>query len=77
MSESNNVSNGVGFHGLLALIFITLKLLGIITWSWWWVISPLWIVPILITLIIICILIILMFTNKPIEALNSEVSTFK
>jgi len=27
----------------LALIFITLKLIGTITWSWWWVLSPIWI----------------------------------
>jgi len=28
---------------ILALIFITLKLIGTITWSWWWVLSPIWI----------------------------------
>lgn len=27
----------------LTLLFVTLKLLGIIAWSWWWVLSPLWI----------------------------------
>lgn len=41
---SNNVksSSGIGFLGLLALVFITLKLCNVITWSWWWVLSPLW-----------------------------------
>jgi len=38
-----NQSNGIGFVGLLTIIFITLKLLDKITWSWWWVLSPLWI----------------------------------
>lgn len=33
----------IGFPGILALIFITLKLTQVITWSWWWVLSPLWI----------------------------------
>ena len=33
----------IGFPGLLALIFITLKLIGKIDWSWVWVLSPLWI----------------------------------
>lgn len=33
----------IGFAGLLALIFITLKLTGHIAWSWLWVLSPLWI----------------------------------
>lgn len=40
------------FFSILALIFITLKLTGYISWSWWWVISPLWI-PAVITLVII------------------------
>lgn len=34
---------GVSFFGLLTLVFIVLKLTGIITWSWLWVISPIWI----------------------------------
>lgn len=36
-------SGGVGFGGLLTLLFIGLKLGGVIQWSWWWVLSPLWI----------------------------------
>lgn len=31
----------IGFFGLLTLIFITLKLMGYIAWSWWWVLAPL------------------------------------
>lgn len=26
------------------VVLITLKLLGVITWSWWWVLTPLWII---------------------------------
>ena len=33
----------VGIFGLLGLIFVTLKLLGFIGWSWFWVLSPFWI----------------------------------
>lgn len=33
----------IGFTGLLALMFIALKLMGYISWSWWWVTSPIWI----------------------------------
>ncbi|KKM01740.1 hypothetical protein LCGC14_1791420 [marine sediment metagenome] len=34
---------GIGFSGLLTIIlFIGLKLTGYISWSWWWVLSPLW-----------------------------------
>jgi len=39
-SSSNSASGGIGFVGLLTIVFITLKLLGKITWSWWWVLSP-------------------------------------
>ncbi|MFA6134006.1 MAG: hypothetical protein WC869_08340 [Phycisphaerae bacterium] len=34
---------GIGFVGLLTIVFIVLKLVGAIGWSWWWVLSPLWI----------------------------------
>ena len=59
--ESNSgkaaASGGVGFTGLLTVAFIVLKLLGKINWSWWWVLSPLWI-PVAIALIVIVIVII-------------------
>jgi len=40
---SNNNTAGIGFTGLLTILFIGLKLTGYIAWSWWWVFSPLWI----------------------------------
>jgi hypothetical protein len=44
MSErTNSSSGGIGFVGLLTIVFITLKLTGYIDWSWWWVLSPIWI----------------------------------
>ena len=39
---SNNRSYSLGFLDVLTIIFITLKLLGIIHWSWFWVLSPIW-----------------------------------
>lgn len=33
-------NNGIGFLSLLSIIFIVLKLVGVISWSWWWVLSP-------------------------------------
>ena len=43
MSNNNSSSSGgVGFFGLMFLIFMTLKLTGYITWPWWWVTAPLW-----------------------------------
>jgi hypothetical protein len=53
VSDSGNPSGGgVGLCSLLFVLFLALKLLGKITWSWWWVTAPLWI-PAAITLTII------------------------
>ncbi|KKL18642.1 hypothetical protein LCGC14_2473470 [marine sediment metagenome] len=57
MSESSSNSSGLGFTGLLTGLFIGLKLTGYITWSWWWVLSPLWI-SVAVALVILTILII-------------------
>jgi len=43
MSSSSSSSSGIGFVGALTILFIALKLLNKIDWSWWWVLSPLWI----------------------------------
>jgi hypothetical protein len=51
-STSSGIS--VGFPGLLCLLFITLKLCGVIDWSWLWVLSPLWI-PVAIALVIVAL----------------------
>lgn len=44
MSKSNSVqsSGGIGVLGLLGVLFVGLKLAGIITWSWWYVTLPFW-----------------------------------
>lgn len=43
MSNNTNNSGGIGFFGLLTILFVGLKLTGYIAWSWWWVLSPIWI----------------------------------
>ncbi len=42
-NTSSSSSGGISFVGLLTIVFITLKLTRFIDWSWWWVLSPLWI----------------------------------
>jgi len=42
-SSSSTRSGGIGFTGLLTILFIGLKLTHSINWSWWWVLSPIWI----------------------------------
>ena len=40
---NNGTQCGMGFTSVLTVIFIVLKLCKVITWSWWWVLSPIWI----------------------------------
>lgn len=62
MSEKQVTSSGgIGFAGLLTIVFITLKLTGVIAWSWLWVLSPLWISFLLALLIIGGILSVVLF----------------
>lgn len=51
MSDETTTYLGEGFPGLLTIAFIVLKLTGAIAWSWWWVLSPLWIVFVVIAVI--------------------------
>lgn len=37
-----SAGSGVGFFGLLGIVFIVLRLTHVIDWSWWWVLAPLW-----------------------------------
>ena len=65
MSEnsSSSSSGGIGFAGLLTIVFITLKLIGYIDWSWWWVLSPLWISAIAVVSILLIGFIIFAFIS--------------
>ena len=51
MATKATTTGGISFGGALAIVFITLKLVGTINWSWWWVLSPLWL-PLAIVLAI-------------------------
>jgi hypothetical protein len=52
MTEIN--ARGDIFLSLLAVLLIGLKLTGHIDWSWWWVLSPIW-MPLAIFLIVLAI----------------------
>jgi len=42
MSKESTSSGGIGFFGVLGIVFIVLKLVGVINWSWWLVLLPLY-----------------------------------
>ena len=57
MKEQSS-SKGVGFFGLLTIVFIVLKLTKVIDWSWVWVLAPLWISIILLLIFSVIVAVI-------------------
>lgn len=60
--EKQVIYQGPGVLSILLVAFIVLKLCGVIAWSWWWVLAPLW-MPIALILIILLIVGIIVFVN--------------
>ncbi len=54
-SANGSRSGGIGFCGLLTIVFIVLKLCKVITWRWWWVLAPIWMPLTAILTIVFCI----------------------
>lgn len=58
-NNETTVNGGIGFVGLLTIVFIVLKLCGVISWGWIWVLSPLWIPAIVLVMIIVVLWIVM------------------
>ena len=69
--KSANANSAGGFSSLLLLLFIALKLTGHITWSWWWVLSPIWI-PIAVTVLLFSIWVLVVYIKKKKEKKKNE-----
>ena len=62
---SQSSSSGIGFGGVLLIVFIVLKLTGVIAWSWWWVLSPMWMpLAVIAVIAIIAGLVVLLSSAK-------------
>lgn len=61
MKDKSTNYYGIGFPELLTIVFIVLKLTRVISWSWWWVLSPIWIS---ISLIVLACAVIVLFGKK-------------
>lgn len=59
MSNNSAKTGGIGFCGLLTLLFIGLKLTNYIDWSWWWVLAPLWISFLVVIVLVLLLAVIL------------------
>lgn len=67
MKQQNSAratTGGIGFSGMLTIAFIVLKLMNVIDWSWWWVLSPLWITFLLGLVITAIVLAIVIWIKK-------------
>jgi hypothetical protein len=58
MSQSSHTSSGLGLCSVLFIVFLVLKLCGVIDWSWWWVTAPLWGGLALVLIILLAVLVI-------------------
>jgi len=63
-NSSSSSSGGIGFAGLLTVLFIGLKLTGYITWPWVWVLAPIWISAGLALLFLTFLLVIVMVVKR-------------
>lgn len=61
--QTQSQSAGIGFAGLLTIAFIVLKLTGVITWSWLWVLSPIWISFALSIVILLGVAVVVIFKS--------------
>ena len=60
--ENKSGGAGIGFTGLLTITFIVLKLTHVISWSWVWVLSPIWISTIVFLLVVTIIILTKIFS---------------
>ena len=58
MDKSIKINTGGGFISLLTVAFIVLKLTGVISWSWLWVLSPLWISALIVIAVFLLVILI-------------------
>lgn len=63
MSNNKSSSSGLGIFSVVGIVFIVLKCVGVIDWSWWWVLSPFWI-GILFSLIVIAIVFLVFLVSE-------------
>jgi hypothetical protein len=57
-NSSSSSSGGISFTGALTILFIGLKLGHVINWSWWWVLSPIWISALFVFSIILIVAVV-------------------
>lgn len=70
-SSSDSSSGGIGFFGLLGIVFIVLKLCKVIDWSWFYVLMPIW-GPIVGALAFLAIVLVVYLCCMSIDAIKKS-----
>lgn len=65
MKDDKETTGGITFFGALTVLFIGLKLSGIIHWSWCWVLAPIWAPSAIILVVLITAYIVSMRGWRP------------
>ena len=63
-TNNSSSSDGIGVSGLMGVMFIGLKIAGIIHWPWVWVLSPFWIALALVVIFLLILLAAAAITEK-------------
>jgi len=63
-NKATATASGIGFFGLLGVAFIVLKLCGVITWPWIWVLAPIWGSFVLGLIIVILFVVFIVWLGK-------------
>lgn len=71
MNTNKTVANGTPICPTLFIVFLVLKLTDNITWSWWWVTSPIWL-PLGVALAFVALVGVVLVVIEGIKALRSK-----
>lgn len=59
-----NIALTLPWTTILTIVFVVLKLTKVIAWSWWWVLSPLWISMAFVVVVFIVLFIVAIILDK-------------
>lgn len=71
-STTKTTTNLFPLSFITGLLFLTLKLCGVIDWSWWWVLSPFWIPPAIFVLVVLALVLVFALFPQLREAIKKS-----
>lgn len=62
---SAGATASIGIADIFLVVFVVLKLVGVINWSWWWVLSPFWIAVAIYAIVVAVIVVLYKVDQRP------------